>query len=72
MKKVATKVAVFAALPIAGLVLASPALAKPTPAPHPTPHPLLTAGNNAVVGVVSQAEAEINGTLYNLGFRPYI
>ena len=69
MKKIA-----LLALPLAGaaLVLAAPAGAKPLP---PPPHPvqkLLTAGNNALVGVVGQAEAEVNGTLYNLGFRPYI
>ena len=70
MKKIA-----FLALPLAGaaLVLAAPAEAKtpPPPAPHPV-QKLLTAGNNALVGVVGQAEAEVNGTLYNLGFRPYI
>jgi hypothetical protein len=73
MKKVATKVALFAALPIAGLVLASPALGAPPPPPKPHPvQQLLQAGNNALVGVVGQTEATINGTLYNLGFRPYI
>jgi hypothetical protein len=71
MKKIA-----LLALPFAGaaLVLAAPAGATPKPAPAP-PHPaqtLLTTAGKAVVGVVGQAEAEINGTLYNLGFRPYI
>ncbi len=69
MKKIA-----LLALPFAGaaLVLAAPAGAKPPPAPHPVQN-LLKAGNNALVGVVGQAEAEVNGPLlYNLGFRPYI
>ena len=70
MKKIA-----MAALPLAGaaLVLAAPAGAKPLPPPPPHPlHQLLVAGNNALVGAVGQAEAQVNGTLYNLGFRPYI